>query len=196
MPDLTNIIQRVRTGETEAYTLIVQRFQDMAVGYSYTILGDFALAEDAAQEAFLHAYHHLAQLKQPAAFPGWFRRIVFKQCDRLMRGKHQAVIRLDAVTDFASCEPDLETVIDQREIQKQVQEAIASLPSIEREVVTLFYISQFSQREISTFLGISVSKVKSRLYTARRRLKEQMVAMIQDNLPKNAPQKMRILPRR
>ncbi|NIR02616.1 MAG: RNA polymerase subunit sigma-24, partial [Gemmatimonadales bacterium] len=62
-------------------------FQDMAVGYAYSILGDFHLAEDAAQEAFVQAYLDLRKLRVPQAFPSWLRRIVFKQCDRFTRRK-------------------------------------------------------------------------------------------------------------
>ena len=188
MKELANIIRRVQVGETEAYRLIVHRFQDMAVGYSYAILGDFGLAEDAAQEAFIHAYQHLSQLRQPTAFPGWFRRIVYKQCDRLLRRKRWKVVDLDEVS-YLAADSDLETAIAQREIQKQVHDAIAALPPLEREVVTLFYLSQFSQKEVSRFLEAPLSTVKSRLHTARKRLKEQMITMIQDNLPQERPSK-------
>ena len=85
--ELKFIVQRAQAGDTEAYSLLVRRFQDMAVGYSYSILGDFGLAEDAAQEAFISAHRLLPQLCEASAFPGWFRRIVFKHCDRLIRGK-------------------------------------------------------------------------------------------------------------
>lgn len=81
------LVNRARDGDTDAYADLVRRFQDMAVGYAYGILRDFQLAEDAAQEAFFEAYRTLSKLRQPAAFPGGFRRIVFKQCDRIMR-KH------------------------------------------------------------------------------------------------------------
>ncbi|MBM3276931.1 MAG: hypothetical protein FJY95_02455 [Candidatus Handelsmanbacteria bacterium] len=47
------LIRRAQTGDHQAYALLVRRFQDMAVGYAYALLGDFHLAEDAAQEAFV-----------------------------------------------------------------------------------------------------------------------------------------------
>ena len=68
-----------------AFGLIVQRFQDMAYGCAYTVLGDFHQAQDAAQEAFLAAFAQLPKLRQPKAFPGWFRQIVLSQCHRLTR---------------------------------------------------------------------------------------------------------------
>jgi DNA-directed RNA polymerase specialized sigma24 family protein len=47
---------------------------------SYSLLGDFHLAEDAAQEAFIRAFADLQRLRNPEAFAGWFRRIVFMRC--------------------------------------------------------------------------------------------------------------------
>jgi DNA-directed RNA polymerase specialized sigma24 family protein len=59
----------------------------MAVAYAYSLLGDFQLAEDAAQEAFIQAYRDLKTLREPLAFSSWLRRIVFNYCDRITRKK-------------------------------------------------------------------------------------------------------------
>ena len=87
MEELKLLVTRSRAGDVDAYGEIVRRFQDMAYGYAYSVLGDFHLSQDAAQEAFIEAYRCLGNLREPAAFPGWFRRIVFKHCDRLRRRK-------------------------------------------------------------------------------------------------------------
>src|SRR5512138_974317 len=105
MNALDAIVARARGGDAEAFGILVRRFQDMAVGYGYSILHDFQLAEDAAQEAFFEAYRTLPKLREPAAFAGWFRRIVFKQCDRITRNRSRAVIPLDAIEDQASQSP-------------------------------------------------------------------------------------------
>ena len=64
---LESLVLRAREGDENAYGVIVRRFQDMAVGYGYSILRDFQLAEDAAQEAFLEAYR-TAYKSEPDAF--------------------------------------------------------------------------------------------------------------------------------
>ena len=89
---------------------LVRRFQDMAVGYAYSILRNFHSAEDAAQEAFLEAYRNLDKLREPAAFPGWFRRIVFKHCDRQTRSKQFATLPLDDAESLASQQPAADPV--------------------------------------------------------------------------------------
>lgn len=187
MPELKTIVERAQAGEIEAYSLLVRQFQDMAVGYSYSILGNFALAEDAAQEAFLAAYRLLPQLREAAAFPGWFRRIVYKQCDRLIRKKQLHTVALDQAAVLAAPEPDPARIVEQREIQAQVRQAIQQLPLPEREAVSLFYIGQHSHKEIAAFLELPLTTVKSRLHSARQRLRERMTMMIQDNLPAQRP---------
>ena len=71
MEKLTTVIVHAQAGDLGAYGTIVRRFQDMAVGYAYAVLGDFHLAEDAAQEAFIEAYLGLSKLREPAAFSSW-----------------------------------------------------------------------------------------------------------------------------
>ena len=80
MDDLNRLVTRAQAGDTDAYGELVRRFQDMAYGYAYAIVGDLELAEDAAQEAFIEAYRCLPSLREPFAFPGWLKRIVFKHC--------------------------------------------------------------------------------------------------------------------
>ena len=88
--ELSSLVIRAQTGDRIAYDDIVRRFQDMAVGYASALLGDFHLAEDAAQEAFVGAWTELPRLREPAAFPGWFKRIVFMRCSRFLRRRHPA----------------------------------------------------------------------------------------------------------
>src|SRR3954447_4441968 len=94
--EMISSVRRAQTGDLEAYGWLVRRFQDMAVGYAASILGDFHLAEDAAQEAFLEVWRDLVKLREPAAFAGWLRKIVFKQCDRITRGKRVATVPMEA----------------------------------------------------------------------------------------------------
>ena len=182
MEELTSLVVRAQGGDLDAYGAIVRRFQDMAYGYGYSMLGDFHLAEDAAQEAFIQAYRDLPTLREPAAFPGWFRRIVFKHCDRLTRGKHISTVPLDAVVEMASREPGPDQLAEEQEMKDKVLEAIQSLPENEGMVTMLFYINGYSQNEIAEFLEVPVSTVKNRLHTSRKRLKERIIAMVDETL--------------
>jgi len=65
MDTLRPIFLKAQNGDANAYGIIVQRFQDMAVGYGYAVLGDFHLAEDVAQETFVEAFRYLSNVSGP-----------------------------------------------------------------------------------------------------------------------------------
>jgi RNA polymerase sigma factor (sigma-70 family) len=185
--DLPALIIRARNGDGDAFGKIVRRFQDMAVGYSYSLLRDFHLAEDAAQEAFLEAYLCLPQLREPAAFPGWFRRIVFKQCDRVTRVSTPSISTIDEAREVTAADQNQTDVMEQREREDSVLSAIDSLPEHERTSVMLFYMSGHSQKEISEFLDVPVTTIKKRLFSARGRLREMLVDVVTDSLRQRRP---------
>ena len=62
---LAELVSRAQTGDMEAFDALVRRFQDMAVGYAYSRLGEWGPAQDAAQEAFIHLYRDLPTLRAP-----------------------------------------------------------------------------------------------------------------------------------
>jgi len=186
MEDLSTIVNKARNGDLAAYSAIVRRFQDMAVGYAHSILGDYHLAEDAAQEAFAEAYGSLANLRQPKAFAGWFRKVVYKHCDRLQRRRPRSV-SLEDMPETASLSPDPVQALEDREFSRRVEGAVRVLPDDQRQVVTLFYMGGYSHREIASFLGVESHWVNNRLYAARRRLKEEVLDMVEDNLRNRRP---------
>jgi RNA polymerase sigma factor (sigma-70 family) len=181
------LVSCVRSGNGEAFEAIVRRFQDMAVGYGYAVLGDIDQAEDAAQEAFINAYLDLPALHDPAAFPGWFRQIVFKHIDRIRRSQRAWQVPLDQAREIPSRTPGPGELAERRMERDQVFSVIQTLPEHQRAVVILFYIQHYSQEEIGMFLEIPVATVKTRLHASRKRLKERMLAVIQDNLPNQRP---------
>ena len=128
MKDLTGLIAQVKLGDKRAYEPIVRRFQDMAVAYGYATLGDWQLAEDAAQEAFIAAYCELPALRDPQAFPGWFRRIVIKQIDRIRRRRPRDVV-LDELSKVPADQHNPSEVAEQQELHDSIVNAIRSLPT-------------------------------------------------------------------
>jgi RNA polymerase sigma factor (sigma-70 family) len=144
----------------------------MAYACAYAVLGDFHLAEDAAQEAFISAWQRLGQLRQPEAFPGWFRRVVLTECNRLTRGKRPRTISLDEGAKLLTTLTDQQTAIERDELTKAVFMAIKKLTLNERMVVVLFYVREHSQSEISAFLDLPLTTVAKRLYSAKVRLRD------------------------
>lgn len=171
----------------EAFGELVLRFQDMAFASAYAVLGDAYLAEDVAQDAFVTAWLKLSQLRTPEAFPGWFKRIVLRQCNRLTRGKRLQVVPLEIGADNPAPDPGPHFIAEKQQLLTKVLAAIKALPENERLVTTLFYVDGYTQADIGEFLEVPVSTVNKRLYSARQRLKESVFEMFKDKLQQQRP---------
>ena len=154
MEDLSSLVERAREGDVDAFSEIVRRFQDMAVGYALSLLRDSHLAEDAAQDAFLQAYINLKKINDLESFPGWFRRIVFNQCDRIKRKRYRFAVPLEEY-QIQALDVDVDELVDQHKLQHQLDRAIRILPGHEQAAFTLFYVSNLTQKEIARLLRIT-----------------------------------------
>jgi RNA polymerase sigma factor (sigma-70 family) len=184
---IADLVSAARTGDVRAFGTVVARFQDMAYAAAFSRLGSREMAEDAAQEAFVEAFLHLDGLREPAAFPGWFRQILRRQCTRLLRGAHPVAVPLEVVDHVPAPEPGPEAEAIRSERRRRVQEAIRALPESEREATLLYYMRGCSQPEIASFLGVPTTTVKKRLYTARRRLQDGLLSVIHDEMNSGKP---------
>ncbi len=184
--DWRNLVQQATRNDREAFGKLVERFQAMAVGYAFATLNDYELAQDAAQEAFIQAYISLNSLESPDAFPGWFRRIVFSQCTRYLRGRHFRTLPLETALSLTA-DNNPQELVERQETQRTIQAAIQSLPETERATVTLFYLGGYSHAEVGQFLDVPLSTIKSRLHSARQRLRERIVTTMEQSIPQLTP---------
>src|SRR5579863_9236499 len=94
---LSALVTAARAGDMAAYGRLVQATQAMSLAVAASVLREPAGAEDAAQEAYLRAYRSLGDLEDPAAFPGWLRRIVITAALNLRRAGRVTLLSLDDV---------------------------------------------------------------------------------------------------
>ena len=187
MERLTERVRAAQAGDRDAFEDVIRQFQDMAYAAAYARVRDHHLAQDASQDAFITAYTQLSKLKDPQAFAGWFRSILFHQCSRILRRRRMGVLPLEDAVEIPAHGPlPLEAVMEY-ETRDRVREAVEALPEHERSVTTLFYIGEQSLKDISSFLDIPVATVKTRLHSARKRLKESMMELVMESLQSQRP---------
>jgi F-type H+/Na+-transporting ATPase subunit beta len=184
--DLRDWVAAAQGGNKEAFSEVVKRCQDMAYGIAYAMLGDTGLAQDAAQEAFIAAYLDLAALREPAAFPGWFRRVVIKHSDRERRSLKPSH-PLDESVELSAALPDPMRTLEESESKSEIHKAIAELPATQRQIITLFYLRDYSHKQIEEFLELPVSTIKKHLFTARKKLKGRLETMVEAQIQSNRP---------
>src|SRR5688500_20224711 len=104
----------------------------MAFGCAFAVLGDVYLAQDTAQEAFVVAWQKLAQLREPAAFPGWFKRIVLTQCNRLTRCKRLQLVPLEEGVNASTIDPGPRASAERHDLLAKVLRARHGTPQNEQ----------------------------------------------------------------
>jgi RNA polymerase sigma-70 factor (ECF subfamily) len=159
-----------------AFTVLVERFEEMAFATALRSCDEPEMARDACQEAFLVAWRRLSALREPAAFGGWLKRLIHTQCARVRRRRDRQVEIQDGadiaeVTDPAG---DAAEVFSRREVRQLIRRAVTSLPAGEREAVILFYFLGEPLRAIARTLGVSAGLVGKRIYNARLQLRRAL----------------------
>ena len=134
--------------------------------------GDGDLAEEAAQEAVIHAMLGLLRLRDPERFGSWLVGIGLNVSRRLLRQRPATSWLPETAAPGAE---DPQEVVEASELVARVRGAVAALPCGQREAVTLFYLAGLSQREVAAALGIEVGAVKGRLHKARHALRRRLV---------------------
>lgn len=171
---LENLVISAREGDRDAYAEIMERFRENAHARAYGVLNDYHLAQDVVQEAFSEAFFSLDKLREPAAFPGWFKRIVIKRIDRIIRRKQHPTTSMDAASDIPFDDETSLQTSDDAQLADTLDLALHTLPEHEQEVAREYYFNDKSQKEIADDLDVPVTTVKKRLYATRQRLKGQL----------------------
>ncbi len=187
--DYTALVERAQRGEAAAFSELVIAFQDLAVGAAFGWLGEIEIARDVSQEAFLEAHLNLHQLREPAAFPGWLRRLVIKHCDRATRRRRMRWVPLDQALDITAATRDIVESLADVERAQWLRLAVEGLPAAERIVVALHYFADVSGPELSQFLELPLTTIKRRLRRARARLRDEGDRLMQDTVDKFRPSK-------
>lgn len=177
--DDVELIQSSLIGDESAFATLVRKYQKQVHALAWRKVGDFHIAEEITQDTFLKVYEKLGTLKDPHRFAGWLYRIAARQCCVWQRKKRLQTQSLEdtggkAIEKMTYSEYVIEEQAEAAtEARRDIaQKLLARLRESERTVVTLHYFGEMTCEEISRFLGVSASTVKSRLRRARHRLKK------------------------
>jgi RNA polymerase sigma-70 factor, ECF subfamily len=171
------IISRVRGGETRLFAEIVHRYQDAVFTLALRMVASASDAEDVAQEAFLRVHRGLEGFKGESQFSTWLFRITCNLCTDWQRknsgarGKAEAI---DDVADIADGRVHVEQGLLDEEEREGVRRALDGLPEKYRTVLVLHYYQKMPYEQIASILGQPLKTIETRLYRARRMLRERL----------------------
>ena len=167
-------IDAVKNGDAGSYDYLVSKYTKRVVSIAWGIVRNASDAEDLAQEALVKAFQTIGRFKSGEPFGPWIYRIVTNLALDVM--KHRTRFRHEEITDAEPAgrrdRADLPAMAN--ELSRRIDDAIESLPEMQRVVARLYLVEQFEHAEIAAMTGLSAGTVRSHLSLARGKLKEKL----------------------
>jgi len=186
-PDDLELMARVRGGDAEAFTTLVERHQRRVVGTVVRMLGSPDEAEDLAQMVFVRVWKSAARWEPSAKFTTWLmtitRNLVFNEVRRRGRARLVPLEEPDDQPPREYADPSVTTPaesIAEAELQAAIDTAIQSLAEQPRMALILRRYEEMPYEEIAVVLGVTVPAVKSMLFRARAELRLKLASYLSE----------------
>ena len=170
--DEKELIKKIQSGDMNAFTKIFEIYKDQALKYSYLIIGNKFTSEDIVQETFMKCYVNAKKLKNVELFKPWFFKILTRTAWKYA-DKEKRTLPIENIFERA----DNESINESINVYMKNQETetlyaeIENLDLKQKTVIVLFYFNGLSIKEIAKIIGCFEGTVKSRLNSARKKLK-------------------------
>jgi RNA polymerase sigma-70 factor (ECF subfamily) len=165
-PSDADLAARARGGEIFAFEALVHRHAHTAIAAAYRIIRDPALAEDAAQEAFLRVHRGLGGYEERSEFAAWLRRIAIRCAIDILRRRHPREISLASGNEPA--DGGSERRIEDR---IRLEAALARLSPVDRGLLIALKAEGRAVAEVAQDFSMSETAVRVRTHRARARLR-------------------------
>ncbi|MBW4039713.1 MAG: sigma-70 family RNA polymerase sigma factor [Acidobacteria bacterium] len=192
--DEPRMIAAILAGDSEQYHELIRPYERSVFKMALSFMKNEADAEDVAQEAFLKAFKKLADFRGEAKFSTWLISITLNEARGRLR--RQATVRMESLDnsreDGGTLSPALlrdwreipSDALERHEISQMLQDAIANLSPMYREVLLLRDVEEFSIEETATALRITTGTVKVRLHRARMMMQKELAPQLKNIAPR------------
>lgn len=161
------LVKAVLSDEKHVFAELVRRYERSVRAIALDVVGDYHMATDVSQDAFIKAYERLAGLRRPESFGPWLMKIT-RRCAldsvRLRPKEAQLETKIDATIENPNGRLDGE--------KQRLLAAVVKLPKAEKQVVMLRYFGDNSVNDVADILGRSTGTVTKQLSRARVRLRK------------------------
>jgi len=165
--DDRSLVRDCLQGNRRSFDVLVDRYYKVLYRVAIRITGNREEAQDVTQTAFLKGFEKLDTFDPSHRFFSWLYRILMNEGLNQVKKRRPTV---DLEEDLTSRERTPEQDYEHQRLHTVVQEALMQLPMEQRQVLVLRHFGDLSYEEISKVVGVPEKTVKSRLFSARRRL--------------------------
>jgi RNA polymerase sigma factor (sigma-70 family) len=172
------LIDRILAGERNLYTTLVDKYKSYAYTIAIKILANRPEAEEAAQDAFIKAFHYLKGFNRQAKFSTWLYRIVFNVAVSYKRKQKPTFQNIETSIIEYSERADHNT--EQQDKNLFIGKAMNKLNEADRLAIQLFYIKEFNLDEVAEMMGQNSNTIKVRIHRARLRLADELKLILKE----------------
>ena len=186
MNDVT-VVSRARTGDPDAFRLLVERHSQPIFRVAYRMTGNEHDADDVVQETFLRAYRQLDRFEERANFGTWLHRIAINCALDLLRARGRMDRYYGGDPEDAEMngtirsEPEQDRLLISAELREQVAAAMERLSGNERTAFVLRHFEGMPVEEIGKTLGIQVNAAKHTIFRAVRKLRQSLEPFVRSS---------------
>ena len=170
------LVARIRTGDDDAFEILVGQYQASLFRYLRGLVGDPEQARDLLQETFLRAYKSLGSLDDPSLLRSWLYRIAHNQACSLLRRRRLVSWLPLLASQHGAASPEHSAIESAR-----VEEALARVPVAQRAPLLLHLVAGFSYAEIAALLQITEGSVRMRISRGRAVFRAMYGALEEDD---------------
>ncbi|MBI5090821.1 MAG: RNA polymerase sigma factor [Candidatus Hydrogenedentes bacterium] len=169
-PSDLDLVTRTKRGDTEAFSELVRRHQQVVYGLAYRFMRDASLAEDMAQEAFLKAFRLLHGFRGDCSFSTWMYRVTCSVClTELSRRKKRGEVEL--MPSHVGAAANL-TSPESSDTAHAVRACVSKLPERYASIISSYYLHDISYDEIARLMRIPMGTLKTWMFRARKQLRK------------------------
>ncbi len=171
------IIDSVLKGNESDFALIIERYKDRAFSLLSNMLKNKLDAEEALQDSFVKVFRSLNSFKRESKFSTWFYKIVYNTGLTIATNKKRNLrMQMNSIDEFYNLKSDDNKIYSTTEnIEEYIAEIVNQLPVKNALAIILFYMDNFSLKEISEILNISLVNTKVLLHRSRNLLRELLL---------------------
>lgn len=166
-----SLVQKSLAGDPSAYDVLVARYQTKIYNLAFRVTANSQDARDATQSTFLKAWQNLARFDPAHKFFSWIYRIGLNESLNLV-DRRRRLVALDERTKAVGAGP--ERLARSRETGRAIARALDELTPDLRVTIVLRHLHGLSYAEMSEVIGVPVQRVKSRLFSARVKLRQRL----------------------
>ena len=164
------LVLQYQSGNEKALPLLVTRWHKKFCSKAYWVTNDMHASKDIAQESWKMMMNKIHRLKDPNSFGPWALTIVYRKSIDFIKDNKKEIEKINKY-HYEQATITNDKTIDKSDIKKALLQAIKLLSEHHQIVINLFYVEEYSLKEIGNILDISIGTAKSRLFHAREKLK-------------------------